>query len=383
MLKDVEGNTALHYIVALGRDRLLRSYLKHLRRHEKENSVIIAEDPLESKNSVGECARTIALKNNDYICLQLINEEKMRRLKVLNKKIGLIQHSRMTPILARKGKAAKKYLQHYASFDSLFDDRKENSSEDELLGSGGSSDFTQSFRRLKDTTKYQSQPDHLDRTFGSKVCADVDIMPKVSIKVGVKVTNPTPPQQKPISRAAWIQPRSETVRSNSPLNFSSILRQEVTDSPIYAPCSPTTKSPQPLKSKVTDRIKNFLRRRPKYEVKDDESLPHCKRTFSDSTLDRPRTYADSTPSRPYTEENSSGPSRPIRGSRINLRLSESDAPSTMEESSVFFGDSFKERAKHDEILRKQPKEKKREITLPPIRNSHLLKSQSTEFGGIR
>lgn len=101
-------------------------------------SLLRSDDPLDIQNSRGETAHVLALKNGHVECANLISDEKLKRAKELNKRLNALNHQRGSgspSILRFAKKSAKKYLQHYGSFDSLYFDR-EDESDDELMIAG-------------------------------------------------------------------------------------------------------------------------------------------------------------------------------------------------------------------------------------------------------
>lgn len=136
-----------------GRDKIIKMYIKAFRKLEKrlhrkntkplydadENSnnfeYLFNDDALDEKNSCGMTAYDIATQNGHYECIQLLDSEKNRRLKSLQKKLISLNHqsrrsSNNTVQTAKQ--SLKRYQRGFGSFDAIFD-KLDDKSDEELV----------------------------------------------------------------------------------------------------------------------------------------------------------------------------------------------------------------------------------------------------------
>uniref|UniRef100_A0A914UVQ8 ANK_REP_REGION domain-containing protein n=1 Tax=Plectus sambesii TaxID=2011161 RepID=A0A914UVQ8_9BILA len=295
-LRDNAGNTALHYMAMHGRDILLKYYFKVLRRLEMKRlsgkdktRLLIADDVFDIRNGDDLTPYQLAVRSQQPFCATLLEEEKSKRVKLMNKTLSLVQHIG-SPSLSRSMQQGRKLLKRIASFDSLrFDNpAADDFSDEDLMLSSSQTDVARytvdakfdtndsgmrprvvtwhGRKGGKDKDKEKEKEKEKEKTNGSPLPSPLlmsghESVANMSVNVGVRMTEAS-------LRAQFFQSKGEMMRdAQAASSYSSTSRGMGRSVTVTGNLSSAAAKP-----KLTDRIRNFLRRKPRYGLHGSSSV---------------------------------------------------------------------------------------------------------------
>lgn len=317
------------YASAVGASKILKLYLKALRKCEKVASQqtqrsfdespttegprvvgqptqltgvrerlwsVSGEDPLDLQNAHGNTARALALENGQSECANLLNEERLRRIKEMNKRLNSISHQKgpTSPLIRTAKKSAQKYMPHSSSFDSVYYDQEDKSDDDLMQArpapsacaarrgrpptpTAASVEIEQGDeepKNLRYKKRFQSNPDlyrlrHSVSLEAPREEPAIEEDPGPVVHFGCDVEEPVASSTSS-RRRQTVQGDLDTAmapdqpRVQQPRKYSMYVPASTKPHQPIIGCPPSSGPSTAPKRNLTEKLMNFLRRRPKY-----------------------------------------------------------------------------------------------------------------------